>query len=330
VKSRFLFASVLSLLAIAVVVVGDGAAQDAAKAPRLGVLSPFSAAATAAWHEAFRQGLRDLGWVDGKNISLEYRYAEGGAARLAEAAAELVRLNVDVIVAATATDGLAARKLTKTIPIVVASSGDPVGSGLVESLARPGGNVTGLSQIAPETAGKRLELLKEIVPRLARVAVLWNPKGEVSTLGWNEIQLPARQLGVQLQSLEARAPEDLGKAFDEASRARAGALVVMPNPLFAGNLRRIADLALKSRLPSTFHLREFVEAGGLVTYGPDRSEMFRRAAVFVDKILKGAKPSDLPIEQASKFELAINLKTAKALGLTVPQSVLLRADHVVQ
>jgi len=327
VKRRLVFASVLGLLAV---VVWPARAQDAAKPPRLGVLSPFSAAATAVWHEAFRQSLRDLGWVDGKNITIEYRYADGSNARLTQLAADLVRLKVDVILTATATDGLAARSATRTIPIVVASSGDPLGSGLVESLARPGGNVTGLSQIAPETVGKRLELLKEIVPRLARVAVLWNPQGQVSTLGWNEIQLPARQLGVQLQSLEARTLEDFVKAFDDATRARAGALVVMPNPLFAGNLKRIADLAIKGRLPSAFHLREFVEAGGLVAYGPDRSEMFRRAAVFVDKILKGARPNDLPIEQPTKFELAINLKTAKALGLTIPHSLLLRAEHVVQ
>lgn len=234
-KNRLVFASVLGLLAVTVVVWPAGA-QEAAKTPRLGVLSPFTAAATAAWHEAFRQSLRDLGWVDGKNITIEYRYADGSNARLSQLATELVRLKVDVILAATATDGLAARNASRTIPIVVASSGDPLGSGLVESLARPGGNVTGLSQIAPETVGKRLELLKEIVPRLVRVAVLWNPQGQVSALGWNEIQLPARQLGVRLQSLEARTIEDFVKAFDDASRARAGALVVMPNPLFAGNL----------------------------------------------------------------------------------------------
>ena len=327
--SRLAFASALGLLTIALVA-SAGGAQDAAKVPRLGVLSPFSAAATAVWHEAFRQGLRDLGWVDGRNIVLEYRYADVNNARLAQLAAELVRLKVDVIVTATATDAIAAKKATNTIPIVVASSGDPVASRLVESLARPGGNVTGLSQIVPETAGKRLELLRDIVPGLTRVAVLWNPEGAVSALGWNDIQRPARQLGIQLQSLEARKREDFVKAFDDAHHARAGAVVVMPNPLFAGNLGQIAELALKSRLPSIFHLREFVDAGGLVTYGPDRSEMFRRAAVFVDKILKGAKPNDLPVEQPTKFELAINLKTAKALGLTIPPSLLLRADHVVQ
>jgi putative ABC transport system substrate-binding protein len=305
-------------------------AQAVGKVPRIGLLSPFSPAATALWHQAFREGLRDLGWVEGRNISIEYRYAEGRADRLPDLAADLVSLKVDIVVAATATDALAAKDATRTIPIVVASSGDPVGTGLVESLARPGGNVTGLSQIAPEMAGKRLGLLKEIVPKLTRVAVLWNPEGRVSTLSWNEIQLPAWGLGVQLHSLEVRSPSDFDKAFEEATRARAGAVAIMPNPVFAGNLKRIADLAARSRLPSIFHLREFVDSGGLVAYGPDRSDMFRRAATYVDKVLKGAKPGDLPVEQPTKFELVVNLRTAKALGLTIPQSVLLRADEVLQ
>jgi putative ABC transport system substrate-binding protein len=184
--------------------------------------------------------------------------------------------------------------------------------------------------MAPELAGKRLELLKEIVPKLSRVAVLWNPQGSTSPLSWKELQLPARELGVQLHSLEVRSPNDFAKAFEDATRARAGALAIMPDPLFAGNLKRIADLAAKSRLPSIFHLREFVDAGGLVTYGVDRSDMFRRAATYVDKILKGAKPADLPVEQPTRFELVINLKTARALGLTIPQSILVRADHVIQ
>ncbi|MBI2553901.1 MAG: ABC transporter substrate-binding protein, partial [Candidatus Rokubacteria bacterium] len=227
-------------------------------------------------------------------------------------------------------EALAAKNATRTIPIVMVIPGDPVGTGLVESLARPGGNSTGLSQIAPELAGKRLELLKEIVPKLSRVAVLWNPQGTTSPLSWKEIQLPARELGVQLHSLEVRSPNDFDKAFEDATRARAGALAIMPNPVFAGNLKRIADLAAKHRLPSIFQLREFADAGGLVAYGPDRSDMFRRAATFVDKILKGAKPADLPVEQPTRFELVINLKTAKALGLTIPPSVLIRADEVIQ
>ena len=305
-------------------------AQQAKKVPRIGLLSPFSPSATARWHEAFRKGLRDLGWVEGKNISIEYRYAEGKRDRLPELAADLVRLKVDVIVAAVNTDAVAAKKATSTIPIVVASAGDPVALGLVESLARPGGNITGLSQIAPELAGKRLELLKEIVPKLSRVAVIWNPQGTTSPLSWKEIQLPARELGVQLHSLEARSSNDFDKAFEDATRARAGAVAIMPDPLFAGNLKRIAELAAKNRLPSIFHLEEFVDSGGLVTYGVDRPDQFRRAAYFVDKILKGAKPADLPVEQPTKFELVINLKAAKQIGLTIPPNVLARADKVIR
>ena len=303
-------------------------AQQPAKVPRIGLLSPHSPSDTALWHQAFRQGLHDLGWVEGKNISIEYRYAEGRTDRLPDLAADLVRLKADIIVAAVGTDALAAQKATRAIPIVVASMGDP--SGLVESLARPGGNITGLSQMVLELVGKRLELLKEIVPKLSRVAVLWNPQGQISTLSWKEIQLPAQKLGVQLHSLEVRSPNDFTKAFEDATKARAGALAITPHPVLGGNLKRIADLAAKSRLPSIFHLREFVDSGGLLTYGVDRSDLFRRAATYVDKILKGAKPADLPVEQPTKFELVINLKTAKALGLTIPQSVLIRADRVIQ
>ncbi len=305
-------------------------AQQPAKIPRIGLLSPFSPSATALWHEAFRRGLRDLGWVEGKNISIEYRYSEGRNDRVPDLAADLVRLKVDIIVAATSTAALAAKHATRAIPIVMASAGDPVGSGLVESLARPGGNITGLTMIAPELTGKRLELLKEIVPKLSRVAVLWNPQGPASTLSWKEIQLPARELGVQLHSLEVRSSNDFDKAFKDASRARAGALAIMPDPVFVTNLKQIADFSAKSRLPSIFHLREFVDSGGLLAYGTDRSDLFRRAATYVDKILKGAKPADLPVEQPTKFELVINLKTAKAIGVTIPQSILIRADQVIQ
>ena len=305
-------------------------AQQPAKVPRIGLLSSFSPSDTALWHQAFRQGLRDLGWVEGKNISIEYRYAEGRHDRLPDLAADLVRLKVDIIVTAVTSDAVAGKNATRAIPIVMASAGDPVATGLVESLARPGGNITGLSQMVPELVGKRLELLREIVPKLSRVAVLWNPQDRSSTLSWKEIQLPARQAGVQLHSLEVRSPSDLDKAFEDATRARAGALAIMPDPVFVTNLKRIADLAAKHRLPSIFHLREFADADGLVTYGVDRSDMFRRAATYVDKILKGAKPADLPVEQPAKFELVINLKTARALGLTIPPSLLLRADRVIQ
>jgi len=305
-------------------------AQQPAKFPRIGFLSPFSPSATALWHQAFLQGLRDLGWVEGKNISIEYRYAEGRRDRLPDLVADLVRLKVDIIVASVNTDALVAKKTTRTIPIVMASAGDPVATGLVDSLARPGGNITGLSQMAPEMAGKRLELLKEIVPKLSRVAVLWNPQGTTSTLNWKELQLPARELGVKLQSLEVQSLNDFDKAFKDATKARAGALSIMPDQLFAGNLRRIADLAVKSRLPSIFHLSEFADSGGLVAYGPDRPDQFRRAASYVDKILKGAKPADLPVEQPTKFEFIINLKAAKQIGLMIPPNVLARADRVIR
>jgi len=305
-------------------------AQQPAKVPRIGLLTPTSPSDAAPWRQAFRLGLRDLGWVEGKNISIEYRYAEGKIDRLPDLAAELVRLKVDIIVTGFSPDALAAQKATRAIPIVIASAGDPVAIGLVESLARPGGNITGLSQMTSELGGKRLELLKEMVPKLSRVAVLWNPQTVNSTLGWKELQLPARQLGVQLHPLEVRSPNDFDKAFEEATRARAGALFIIPDPVTVTNQKRIADLAAKSRLPSILHISEFADAGGLVSYGPDRSDLFRRAATYVDKILKGTKPADLPVEQPMKFELVINLKTAKQIGLTIPQSVLYRADKVIK
>ena len=305
-------------------------AQQARKVPRIGLLSPFSHSDTALWHQAFLEGLRDLGWVEGKTIIIEYRYAEGRNDRLPELVADLVRLKVDVIVTAVTNDALAAKTATRDIPIVMVAAGDPVATGIVESLARPGGNITGLSQMNPELIGKRLELLKEIVPELSSVAVLWNPEDPISILGWKEIQLPARKLKVEAHSLEVRSPGDLDKALDEAARTRAGALVIMPNPVFVTNLRRIADFAARNRLPSIFHLREFANDGGLVSYGVDRSDLFRRAATYVDKILKGANPADLPIEQPTKFELVINLRTAKALGLNVPPSLLARADEVIE
>jgi putative tryptophan/tyrosine transport system substrate-binding protein len=326
--SKKLALVLLTTLMLASVHLAD--AQQTKKIQRIGFLSPFSSSDSALWDQAFRQGLRDLGWVEGKNVSIEYRYAEGRNDRLPDLVADLVRLNVDIIVASVATDALVAKKVTQKIPIVVASAGDLVASGLVDSLARPGGNVTGLSQIAPELAGKRLELLKEIVPKLSHVAVLWRPEGASSPLAWKESQLPAHALGLQLHSMEVRSSNDFAKAFEGATRARAGAVAIMPDPLFVANLKRIAELAVKSRLPSIFHLREFADSGGLATYGPDRSDMFRRAATYVDKILKGATPADLPVEQPTKFELVINLKTAKQIGLTIPPNVLARADRVLK
>jgi ABC-type uncharacterized transport system substrate-binding protein len=305
-------------------------AQAPAKVPRIGLLSPFSPSDAAPFHRAFQLGLRDLGWVEGKNISIEYRYAEGKSNRIPDLAADLVRLKVDIIVTTITLDALAAQKATRAIPIVMAAAGEPVASGLVESLARPGGNVTGLSQMTVELGGKRLELLKEIIPKLSRVAVLWEPRTEISTLAWQKIQLPARQLGIELYSLEILSANDFDKAFEAAIRARAGALAIMPGPVFTANLKQIANHAAKSHLPSIYNVGDFADAGGLLTYGPDRADLFRRAATYVDKILKGAKPSDLPVEQPTKFELVVNLKTAKALGITIPQSVRFRADRVIE
>jgi ABC-type uncharacterized transport system substrate-binding protein len=321
---------VIALGASALAGAGAARAQAPARVRRLGLLTSFSPSETASWYQAFRLGLRDLGWVEGKNISIEYLYGEGRIDRLPDLAADLVRLKVDVIIASVTSDALAAKNATRAIPIVIVAPSDPVANGLVESLARPGGNITGLSQMVPQVAGKRLELLKEIVPKLSRVAVLWNPQGVGATLNWKEIQLPARQLGLQLHSLEARSPNEFDNAFEDAVRARAGALAILADPVIVTNLKRIAGLAAKSRLPSIFNWSEFADAGGLVAYGPDRADLFRRAATFVDKILKGAKPGDLPIEQPTKFELVVNLKTAKALGLVIPQPFLMRTDRVIE
>ncbi len=305
-------------------------AQQPAKVPRIGLLSPFTPSDTAPWHQAFLRGLSDLGWVDGKNIVIEYRYSDGKNERLPGLIADLVRLKVDLIVTAVTNDTLVAKNAAGGIPIVMAAAGDPVATGIVASLARPGGNVTGLSQMNPELTGKRLELLKEIAPNISSVAVLLNPDDPISVLGLNEIELSARKMKVEVHSLEIRNNRDLDKALQEAVKLRVDALAIMPNPVFVTNLKLIADSALANRLPSMFHLREFAKVGGLVSYGVDRNDLFRRAATFVDKILKGASPADLPIEQPTKFELTINLKTAKALGLTVPSKLLLTADEVIE
>jgi putative tryptophan/tyrosine transport system substrate-binding protein len=304
-------------------------AQQTAKIPRIGLLSPFAPVDTAPWHQAFLRGLSDLGWVDGKNIAIEYRYSDGKNDRLPKLIADLVRLKVDIIVTAVTNDTLAAKNAAGGIPIVMAAAGDPVATGIVASLARPGGNITGLSQMNPELNGKRLELLKEIAPNISSLAVLLNPEDPISALGQNEIELPARKMKIEVHSFEVRNTPDLDKALQEATKARVDALAIMPNPVFVTNLKLIADFAIQNRLPSMFHLREYAKVGGLVSYGVDRTDLFRRAATFVDKILKGANPADLPIEQPTKFELTINLKTAKALGLTVPPKLLLTADEVI-
>ena len=305
-------------------------AQQAAKVPRLGLLIPGSSSAFAPRIEAFRYGLRDLGYVEGRNITMEYRFAEGKDDRLPALVAELIRLQVDIIV----TDGeaaiRAAQHATTTIPIVMAVSGDPVGIGHVASLARPGGNITGLSFMQPEVSGKRLELLQEAVPKLSHVAVLWNPDVPVSTLGFKETQTAAHALGLQLQSLEVRGPDEFDQAFAAMTSEHADALVVLSNPLFFEHRRQLAELAVKHRLPAIFLFREYVEAGGLMAYGANLNDMWRRAASYMDRILKGTKPADLPVEQPVKFALVINLKTAKALGVTIPPTLLFQADEVIQ
>ncbi len=306
-------------------------AQPPAKVHRIGWLGGASAPTAVHLVEAFRQGLRELGYVEGKNIVIEYRWAEGRYERFPDLAADLVRLKVDVIFAVNMPAVLAAKDATKTIPLVTAAAVDPVESGLVASLARPGGNITGLTFTAgPEIVGKQLELLKEAVPTVSRVAVLWNPTKKVRQLELREAEVAARSLRLQLQLLEVRGPDEFESAFSAMTRGRAGALLVLTDPMFFFNRTSLADFAIKKRLPAMVGARDYVEAGGLMGYAASLPDLWRRAATFVDKILKGAKPADLPMEQPTKFELIINLKTAKALGLTLPQSILFRADHVIQ
>ena len=323
--------AVLALLALGTVPFATEA-QQASKVTRIGFLVT-NRAAIPRLRDAFLQGLRDRGYVEGRNVVIEYRDAEGKLDRLPALAAELVALKVDVIVAPATPATVAAKQATKTIPIVFAVVSDPVTSGLVTSLARPGGNVTGLSVLEPELVGKRLELLKQVVPGVSRVAVLWHPgavgeRTEKDVL--KEAEAAARALGVPLQFVEARGPADFDRAFLDMTRASAGALTVLESTVFFVERRHLVDLAAKNRLPAVYGLREFVDAGGLMAYGASVADLSRRAATYVDKILKGAKPADLPVEQPTKFELVINVKTAKALGLTIPQSLLGRADQVIQ
>ena len=327
-RRTFLSALTGSLLAAPFV----AEAQPAGKVARIGYLAP-NLAVNPHLPEAFRQGLRDLGYVEGRNLVIEIRSAEGKLERLPALAAELVALKVDVIVAGGTPAALAAKQATTTLPIVVSAAGDPVTSGLVTSLARPGGNVTGLSMLSPDLVGKCLEQLKQAVPGVSRVAVLWQP-GAVPERTEKDIlqgaEVAARALGVQLQFVEARGPEEFDRAFSEIIRVRAGALTVLPSSMFISERRRLVDLAAKNRLPAVYSVREFVDAGSFMAYGPNLPDLNRRAATYVDRILKGAKPGDLPIEQPTKYELVINLKTAKALGLSIPPSLLQRADQVIE
>jgi putative ABC transport system substrate-binding protein len=305
-------------------------AQQPKKVPRIGYLGATSRSINPARVEAFRQGLRELGYVEGKNIVIEYRYAEGKLDRLPALAAELVGLKVDIIVMGGPAATRSAKQATATIPIVMAYDDDPVGSGFVASLARPGGNITGLSTLAPEISGKQLELLREIVPKLSRVAVLGNAIQPGNPQALREINLAADAFGVQLQYLEVGGPKDIDTVFRAASKGRADAVLVLGNPTLFSQRRQLADLAVKSRLPAIYNRPEYVEDGGLVFYGPSYIDLYRRAATYVDKILKGTKPADLPVEQPKKFEFIINLKAAKQIGLTIPPNVLVRADKVIK
>ncbi len=306
-------------------------AQQAGKVYRIGYLGTSSPSLEPHYVEAFRQKLRDLGYIEGQNSVIEYRWAEGQDDRLPGLAAELVRLKADVIVTTGTPGTLAAKQATKTIPIVMASSGNPVQSGLGASLNRPGGNVTGLSIFAPELEGKRLELLKEAVPRLSRVALLWNPANPALTVVFQQTQIAAQALRLTPQPVvEVRRVTDFENAFSTIAGARPQALVVLVDRLLLAHRRRIVDFAANSRLPAMYGYRDYVDAGGLMSYAPSNIDLFRGAAIYVDKILKGANPANLPVQQPAKFELVINLKTAKALGLTIPPSLRLRADEVIQ
>jgi len=321
----------LSVIAFVLVVAGAVAqAQQAKKVSRIGYLSPLSPSSDSSRTEAFRQGLRELGYVEGQNIAVEYRYAEGELNRFPGLADELVQLQVDLIVASSTPGVLAVKKATKTIPIVMTNVADPVGQGMIASLARPGGNITGLTGVARDLSGKRLELLKETVPKLSRVGVLWDPGSQGTTTLFKETEAAARAMKVQLQSLEVRSPEHFERAFKAATAGQAHGLVVLQSPFTATHRARIVELATKNRLPTMFGEGVHVESGGLMSYAPSYNDLFRRAATFVDKILKGTKPADLPVEQPTKFELVISLKTAKQIGLTIPPNLLARADKVIK
>jgi len=322
--------TILALCALLLALSVPAKAQQPKKVPRIGFLAATKPAAVAARVEAFRQGLRELGYVEEKNIIVDYRYGEGKADRLPALAADLVRVKVDVIVSAGPAVTRPASEATKTIPIVMAQDGDPVASGFVASLARPGGNITGLATLAPELSGKQLELLKEIVPKLSRVAVIGSSIEPNNAQILKETELAAGAFKVKLQYLDVPSSNDIEMAFQAAAKGRADGVVLLGSVVFNAHRKQIVELAVKHRLPATYTRPEFVEEGGLMTYGPSINDLFRRAATYVDKILKGAKPADLPVEQPKKFEFIINLKTAKQIGLTISPNVLARADRVIR
>ena len=323
--------TVLTLNALLFALCVSAEAQQPGKVSKIGWLGSRSASDPAPVLALFRRELRQLGYVEGKNLAFEVRLAEGKRELLPALAEELVGLKVDVLFAPSTDEALVAKDATGTIPIVFVGSGDPVAAGLVDSLARPGGNITGFTRIGSVLAGKRLELLKETVPQLSRVALLWNPRRDPgSTQEWNESQLAARQLRLQLHSVEVSNADKFDSAFKEATKARSGALALASSTLFTPIQKRIAETATKNRLPAIYPRGDYVDSGGLMSYGADQVEPYKRAARIVDKILKGAKPADLPVEQPTKFEFIINLKAAKQIGLTIPPNVLARADKVIK
>jgi putative ABC transport system substrate-binding protein len=321
---------VYALLALILTTIHLAVAQQPKKVSRIGFLSVTSPSTISDRTEAFRQGLRELGYVEGKNIVIEWRWAEGKLDRLPDLAAEIVHLKVDIIVSPGPAVTLVLKDATKTIPIVMAFDSDPVGSAFVASLARPGGNITGLATLAPEISGKRLELLKETVPRLSHLAVLGTSVEPGTAQSLKETELAAGAFGVQVQYLDVLAPKDIETAFQAASKGRADAVLVLLSFVFNSHRTQVIELAAKSRLPAIYYATEWMEDGGLMTYGVSRTDSFRRAAIYVDKILKGARPEDLPVEQPTKFEFIINLKAAKRIGLTIPPNVLARADNVIK
>jgi putative tryptophan/tyrosine transport system substrate-binding protein len=318
------------LVAVVLLALGVTAEGQQSKVPRIGYLGGATPSAVSDRIEAFRQGLRELGYIEGENLVIEWRPAEGKFDRLPALAAELVRLKVNIIVTGGPASTRAAKAATSTIPIVMAQDNDPVANGFVASLARPGGNITGLATLSPEIGGKRLELLKEIVPKLSRVAVLGTSTDPANAQLLKEVEFAAGALGVKLQYLDVLDPKDIETAFRDASKGRAEAVLALASPVLISQRAQLADLAVKSRLPAIYYSTEYVEAGGLMTYGVNLNDVARRAATYVDKILKGRKPADLPVEQPKKFEFIINLKAAKQIGLTIPQSVLYRADRVIK
>ena len=328
--NKFLRALMCGLLPMVAAMGVSAQAQQARKMPRLGYLAAVSASADAPRLEAFRRGLRELGYVEGQNIHVEYRHESQDLRRLPELAAQLVAQDIDVLVTVTTNAAQAGRKSTSTVPIVFMGVTDPISAGLAESLARPGGNATGITNVAAVLTGKRLELLKEAVPKLVHVAVLWDPKAPGSIPQWEASQEPARKLGLQLHSMVASSPQEYAAAFQEALKARSTAVWVTLNPVANSNQKLIAELAVENRLPSICARGDYAENGCMIAYGPGYDTEGKDGARYVDRILKGARPSDLPIEQPTKFELLINLKTAKRLGFAIPRSVLNRADKVIQ